>query len=72
MKYNTHGEHVNQFVEDSNIDREWFDYWDDSDGVTSNDENFIAYGLPPEVRRYTDEECVDAKDGSSFTSTMCI
>lgn len=35
--------------EDSDTDGERFDYCDDSDGATSDDENFIAYGLVPEV-----------------------
>ncbi|XP_048619319.1 uncharacterized protein LOC125590177 [Brassica napus] len=49
MKQSTHGEHVDQSDEDSDTDGERFDYCDDSDGATSDDEDFIAYGLPLEV-----------------------
>ncbi|XP_033147285.1 uncharacterized protein LOC108871890 [Brassica rapa] len=45
--------HINQYDcnhdEDSDTDGERFDYCDDSDGATSDDEDFIAYGLIPEV-----------------------
>lgn len=35
--------------EDTDTDGERFDYCDDSDGATSDDEDFIGYGLTPEL-----------------------
>ena len=35
--------------EDTDTDGERFDYCDDSDGATSEDEDFIGYGLTPEL-----------------------
>ena len=49
IKQSTHGGHVDQYDEDSDTDGERFDYCDDPDGATSDDEDFIAYGLPLEV-----------------------
>ncbi|XP_009114424.1 uncharacterized protein LOC103839683 [Brassica rapa] len=53
MEKSTHGGVVNQSdpspAEDSDTDGERFDYCDDSDGATSDDEDFIAYGVPPGV-----------------------
>ncbi|XP_013617146.1 PREDICTED: uncharacterized protein LOC106323595 [Brassica oleracea var. oleracea] len=34
--------------EDSDEDNDRFDYCDDSDGATSDDENFTSYGFPPD------------------------
>lgn len=43
--------------EDTDTDGERFDYCDDSDDATSDDEDFIAYGLTPEVETEMKKEC---------------